>query len=137
MPMSALSSRIWLGRGLPWAEPGRALEEAVEEIGKRHFPALHMVPGALSQPLGLLLDMDPRWAVKGGKVELVISYNIFGPDGSRLHSGETRGDAPCKPADFNTTALALATATVHQAMEQAKHTLDPNATKFPANGRIA
>jgi S1-C subfamily serine protease len=131
VPPSDLEDRYYSSRHNVWVEPGRALDESVDEIGKAHFPNLVRIDTAHPVPYGLLLDLNPKWSLEGGKVKMTLQYNVFGPDGAKLHSGSREVLAAIKAMNITNAAYAAARQAVQYAMMDAQFIVKPDPAKFP------
>jgi serine protease Do len=132
VPPSSLDDRHYSSRHNVWVEPGRALDDSVNEIAKAHFPNLVRFDGNVAAPYGLLLDLAPKWALEGGKVKMTMQYNVFGPDGAKLHSGSREVLAPIKGMNITNAAYAAARQAVQYAVADTVVTVKPDPIKFPA-----
>lgn len=137
VPPSSLSARTFMPVGNNWIEPGRAIGEALDDIGKKYFPNLYIVPTDASASYGLLVDMAPKWAAERGKVKLTITYDVYGPDGAKLHGATVEQAAQIKAADFNSAIFVAGQAAIQQVMAGVQSNVKPDPTRFPASGRIA
>lgn len=136
VPPSDLTARFYSSRLNVWIEPGRAMEDSVDEIGKAYFPNLLRMDTA-TQPYGLLLDLAPTWDTDPGKVKLTMQYNVFGPDGKKLHSGSRDVTANIKGTSITAAAYSAARQAIQYVMADVAVALKPDPAKFPATGELA
>lgn len=137
VPPSALTLRSYLAGFNLWVEPGKAIEDAVRQVGAGYFPALHLVPAAKDEPYGLLLDLAPKWEPAAGKLQLKVQYDVYGVDGKKLHAGNIEQLVPIKAGNFNAAATQAARLAVQRIMLDVQGRLSPDPVKFPPSGSTA
>lgn len=137
MPPSMLDSRGYSARLNLWVEPGKALSDALRDVGQQYFPHLHMVPDAKPEAYGLLVDMAPKWKAEPGKVRLTIQFDVYGVDGKKLLSDTVEPVASVHGSDVNTAAFNAARIGVQQVMAAVQSRLSPTPTVYPATGSTA
>ncbi|MFT3806418.1 S1 family peptidase [Arenimonas sp.] len=131
-PPSELSARTYNARYNVWFEPGDALGDAITQVGKPVFP--NMVRFEEGKPVnyGLLLDLNPDWDFKEGRLQLTLSYNVFAPDGKKLHEATAVARVPIKGFNLTAAAHSGARQAIASAMADTALKLQPDAIKFPA-----
>lgn len=134
VPPSMLTSSAYLPTANMWIEPGKALSDAVNEVGKLHFPKLQVVPAATDQRYGLLLDLAPKWDPTGGKAKLTLQYDVYDAAGNKLHSGSTEQLGAVRAGNYNTGMTAAARLALQQVLASVRRKLQPDPAKFPATG---
>lgn len=137
IPPANLLSRSYNSSYNVWIEPGQALDDSLTQVGQLIFPNLVRVDLGSTKTYGLLLDLDPKWELKGTRVSLTMQYNVFGPDGSKLLEGSTESLAPIKGMSITAAAYTAARRTIQTAMYDALNRLRPDAVKFPATASMA
>lgn len=133
VPPALLKSEAYRPELRMWIEPGRALSEAVREVGGQYFPKLHLVPATTEASYGLLLDLDPEWSAVPGRVKLVIAYDVRDPAGTKLHSGTVEQAVPVKAGGLTVTAANAARLAIQKVMEAVQGTR-PDPARFPSTG---
>ncbi len=134
IPPSMLSERSYLQRINLWVEPGKALENALADIGKRYFPDLITVPGKEDDGYALLVDLSPKWGVESGKIKLTLGHDVYTPDGEKLFEGTTSQTAPLRGFNFNAATQAAATLAIQQTMARIQDKLDQTPGPYPVDG---
>jgi serine protease Do len=134
VPPSSLTGRAYLPVSNMWIEPGKALSDALQEVGSQYFPKLHVIPSPKDERYGLLLDLAPKWTPTVGKAHLTLQYDVYAADGSKVHSGSADQTVGIKGGNFNAAALNAARLAVQQAMADVQGRLKPDPARFPANG---
>ena len=137
MPPSELTARTYNRTYNVWIEPGQALDESLTQIGKVYFPNMVRVEFDNARPYGLLLDLDPTWELKNGKVHLTMQYNVFGPDGAKLHEGSAVAVAPVKGMSITAAAYSAARQSIQWAMADTLAKVHPDPGTFPATASTA
>lgn len=132
VPPSMLTSNTYLPRVNMWVEPGKALGDALDEVGRRYFPTLHVVPAAKDEHYGLLLDLAPKWSSEAGKLTLTVPFDVYGADGKKLYSGTSAQSTALKYGNFSASAQVVTRQAVQEVMAQVQTALKPDPTKFPA-----
>jgi serine protease Do len=132
MPPSDLSARHYSARFNTWIEPGPALADSLDAVGKAWFPNQVRMGLDGASPYGLLLDFAPKWDVEGGKVKLTLAYNVFAPDGTRVLEGSKEVLAPIKSASITGAAYTAARQAIGQAMNDVSRRVNPDPVKYPA-----
>lgn len=135
VPPSALTARTYLATSNLWIEPGKAFADALDEVGRKYFPSLHMVPGGADAPYALVLDLAPKWSRESGKATLTVGYAVHGVDGQSLLSGTT--EQPIRGANLNAGAATASGLAVQQIMSAIQARLKPDPSRFPATGSTA
>jgi serine protease Do len=134
MPPSDLTARSYNSTYNVWIEPGLALDDSLTRVGKIYFPNMLRVDFNSANTYGLLLDLNPTWEAKSGKVQLTLQYNVFGPDGAKLHEGRMVSLVPVKGTGITAAAFTAARSTIQSAMNDTLARLHPDPTTFPAIG---
>lgn len=137
VPPSVLTANTYLPSFNMWVEPGKALSDALKDVGERYFPTLRVIPAAKDERYGLLLDMAPKWSVVAGKLVLTVPYDVYGADGKKLHSGNVEQAAALKAGNYNASAQTAARAAVQRVMEDVQGALRPDPVRFAATGSTA
>lgn len=135
VPPSALTARTYVPVSNLWIEPGKAFGDALADVGKRYFPALHVVPGETAARYGLLLDLAPKWSRETGKPMLTVKYDVYALDGKNLLAGSV--EQPIRGSNLNSGAVTASGLAVQQIMYAIQTRLKPTPTQFPANGSTA
>ncbi len=135
VPPSALSARTYVPVSNLWIEPGKAFSDALADVGKRYFPALHVVPDEADAHYGLLLDLAPKWSRETGKPILSVKYDVYALDGKKLLTGSV--DEPIRGGNLNAGAATASGLAVQQIMYTVQTRLKPDPTQFPASGSTA
>ena len=139
VPPSQMKMRNYLSSINLWVEPGKAIADALDEVGKRYFPTLHVLPSTQDAPAayGLLLDLAPKWSIESGKPQLTIAYEARSPDGQSRLSGNIVQAATVRGNNFNAAAQSAATLAVGRVMADVQKRLAPTPSMFPATGSTA
>ena len=137
VPPSALSARSYITATNLWIEPGKALADALDDVGKRYFPKLHVVPSTTEQRYALLADLAPKWTAEHGKMKLTVDYAVYGADGKKLLDGSHVQPVTVRGFNFNAAATAGSTLAVQHVMSQIQSRLKPDPARFPADGSTA
>jgi serine protease Do len=138
VPPAALSARSYDPQSNLWIEPGEALDDSLEQVGKAYFPTLLRVPdGAQDQAYGLLLDLAPKWSSVAGKVKLSMQFNVFAPDGRKLLDGTKDVEATVHRSSITGAAYAAAREALQAVLVDTVARLQPDPTKFPPTGTLA
>ena len=137
VPPSQMKMRSYLASINLWVEPGKAMEDALEDVGKRYFPTLHVLPSSQEASYGLLLDLAPKWTVESGKPQLTITYEARSPDGQSRLSGNIVQPATVRGNNFNAAAESAATLAVGRVMADVQKRLAPTPAMFPATASTA
>lgn len=132
VPPSSLTARAYVAVSNLWIEPGKAFADALDEVGRKYFPAMHLVPGNTDAHYGLIVDMAPKWSRETGKPMLTVKYQVFGVDGKQLLTGST--EQPIRGSNLNTGAATASGLAVQQIMFTIQQRLAPDPAKFPASG---
>lgn len=132
VPPSALSARTYVAVSNLWIEPGKAFADALDELGKKYFPAMHLIPGDTDAHYGLIVDMAPKWSRETGKPMLTVKYKVYGTDGKQLLDGSA--EQPIRGGNLNAGAATASGLAVQQIMATVQQRLAPDPTKFPASG---
>ncbi|GAA5082239.1 hypothetical protein GCM10025759_33510 [Lysobacter panacisoli] len=135
VPPSSLTARTYVPISNMWIEPGKAFADALDEVGKKYFPAMQLVPGATDAPYALLVDMAPKWSRETGKPVLTVKYSVHGLDGKQLLFGSI--DQTIRGSNLNAGAATASGLAVQQIMYAIQTRLKPDATQFPANASTA
>lgn len=86
MPSNFRKSRFFVGH--TWVAPGSALEGGVTQVAQHYFLHSFLVEADDPRPFGLLLAIQPKWTFERGKVEMKMSYRVYGKDSQELLKGE-------------------------------------------------
>ncbi|MCR6661701.1 MAG: serine protease [Luteimonas sp.] len=135
MPPSALRARFY--SNTLWVEPGKALSDAVDEVGKRYFPNLVLVPSDGESAYALIVDLAPDWDAARGKVQLKMQYGVYDVDGKKLMGGNTEQAVPLKSGNLNAAADAASALAIRHVMVEIQRRLNPDAARHPASGSTA
>lgn len=134
VPPAALAARSYLPTINVWIEPGKALADALDDVGKRYFPALHLVPDDDAARYALLVDLAPKWSAERGKTQLTVKYEVYGVDGQKLLDGSSVQPVQIRGGNFNAAAQGASALAVQQVMADIQRRLDPGPERFPATG---
>lgn len=137
VPPSMLKASAYLPIANMWIEPGKSLSDALGEVGKAHFPQLHVVPSSGDQRYGLLLDLAPKWTPVAGKVQLTLQYDVYDAAGTKLHSGSTEQASPVRSGNYNGATATASRMALQQVLASLRRKLQPDPVKFPASGSTA
>jgi S1-C subfamily serine protease len=137
VPPSDLTSRGYLTRINVWIEPGKALSDALDEVVPLYFPNRTLLPAPAGQKYGLLLDIDPTWTPVTGKVHLTLRYDVYDPDGKKLHGDSVDRIIPVKGTNFNAAAFSASRQAVQAMLQDIGRQVGPSPEAFPARGETA
>lgn len=132
VPPSTLTARTYLPGLNLWIEPGKAFADALDEVGRKYFPAMHVVPGTTDARYGLVVDMAPKWSRDTGRPMLTVKYQVLGTDGKQLLDGEV--EQPIRGSNLNAGAATASGIAVQQILYAVQQRLSPNPAKYPATG---
>ena len=136
-PPSILTSRAYLSTSNMWVEPGKALSDALNDVGRQFFPNSYVIPAGEDKRYGLLLDLAPKWTPTYGKVHLTVQYDVYDPDAKKLHSGNIVQIVAVKGFDFNAAAYNASRTAIQKIMVDVQKKVQPDTTKFPDRGLTA
>lgn len=137
VPPADLTSRAYLTRLNVWIEPGKALSDALDEVVPLYFPNRALLPVATGRKYGLLLDMNPTWTPVAGKVHLTIQYDVYDPDGKKLHGDSVDRIVPVKGMNFNAAAFSASRQAVQAVLQDVGRQVNPSPEAFPDRGETA
>lgn len=137
VPPSFLTARSYLPAGNLWIEPGKAFSDSLTEVGRRYFPTLHLAPAEAEHAYALLVDLEPKWKVEAGKLNLSLGYGVYDATGKDLLSGDTTQSAPIKANNFNAAAAAASTLAISKVMAAIQARLKPDPALLPSTGSTA
>lgn len=137
MPRSELDSRFYVEAVRAWAEPGRALQDARDELTKRLLPSSIVVDESYTGAFGLLLVMHPEWSASGGNLQLDLAYRVMGPDGTLLLEGKQAQSVGVNSAGTLGGFPVAAMRAMQVVFVEILQTLQPAAAKFPPSGELA
>lgn len=137
VPPSDLTSRGYLTRINVWIEPGKALSDALDEVVPLYFPNRTLLPAPTGQKYGLLLDINPTWTPVTGKVHLTLRYDVYDPDGKKLHGDSVDRIVPVKGTNFNAAAFSASRQAVQAMLQDVGRQVAPSPEAFPARGETA
>lgn len=137
VPPSMLAERSYLQSINLWVEPGRALEDALENVGQRYFPNMVIVPHAEDSDYALLVGLSPKWALESGKMKLTVGHSVYTPEGNKLFEGNTSQLAPIRGLNFNAAAQTAATLAIQQTMAGIQGKLGQDAEPRASNGKTS
>lgn len=137
VPPSDLASRGYLTRLNVWIEPGKALSDALDEVVPLYFPNRTLLPASAGRKYGLLLDMNPTWTPVAGKVHLTIQYDVYDPDGKKLHGDSVDRIVPVKGTNFNAAAFSASRQAVQAVLQDVGRQVNPSPEAFPDRGETA
>jgi serine protease Do len=129
MPPSALRSRFYFHN--IWVEPGKALADSLEEVGKRYFPNQVLLPAADEAAYALLLDLRPEWDIVRGKVQLKMQYDVYDSEGKKRLGGSTDQSVPLRSGNFNAAAGAASALSMHHLLGDIQRRLRPDVEAYP------
>lgn len=135
VPPSSLTARTYVPISNLWIEPGKAFADALDEVGRKYFPTMQLVPGTTDAPYALLVDMAPKWSRETGKPVLTVKYSVHGTDGRQVLSGSV--DQPIRGSNLNAGAATASGLAVQQVMYAIQTRLKPDAAQFPATATTA
>ncbi len=133
-PPYMLSSRAYLSNSNTWVEPGKALADAIHDVGALYFPNLYLIPGGAEKRYGLLLDLAPKWTPIAGKVHLTLQYDVYDAAGKKLHGGKIDQIVPVKTGNFNAAAHNASRTAIQKVMTDVQTRLQPDPVKYPDGG---
>lgn len=137
IPAGELESRFYVSSMQLWAEPGKALDEARREVGRKFFLQVLEVDENYAGAYGLLLAIHPKWSVEAGNLRLDLRYRVLGAGAELLLEGtlsQSVGLNSAGPLGGFTNAAFRATQAV---LIELLQNLAPNATKYPPAGELA
>jgi len=137
VPPVKLTSRDYNAKYNAWFEPGEALDDSLESVVKEVFPGMVRMDVDVPRDYGLLLDFAPKWDYEAGRLVLELQYNVFAPDGRKLHSSSTTSKVQVKGMDMTSAAYEAARRTMVAAVSDTLATVKPDAATFPANASTA
>lgn len=134
VPPSFLEMRHYDANSNMWIEPGSAFESSINTVGRKYFPNSYLLKFETETHYGLLLDLAPKWEVEQGKLKLIIQFNVFAPDGTKLHTGEQKVPVIIKTNGFTAAAYSAAGSAIQLIMSQLVNRFQPDPAKFPDVG---
>ncbi len=117
-----------------WIEPGNAFESSIVSIGRKYFPNSNLINFESETRYGLLLDLAPKWEAEQGKLKLIIQYNVFAPDGTKLQTGEQKVPVIFKTSGVTAAAYTAAQTSIEMIMSQLVNKFQSDQTKYPDIG---
>lgn len=136
-PPSSLTARAYLPTSNIWAEPGKALADALKDVGAAYFPNHFLVPTGEDRRYALLVDLAPKWTPAYGKVDLTLAYDVYDAAGTKLHSGKVQQVVPVKGGNFNAAAYNASRMTVQRVMADLHRRYPADPAKYPDTGVAA
>jgi S1-C subfamily serine protease len=136
-PPSSLSGRAYLPTANIWIEPGKALSDAIKDVGTAYFPNQFMVPTRDDRRYALLVDLAPKWTPTYGKVDLTVAYDVYDAAGTKLHSGKAQQVVALKGGNFNAAAYNASRMAVQRVMADVHKRFQPDPAKYPETGVAA
>lgn len=133
-PPYMLTSRAYLSSSNIWIEPGKALSDAIRDVGALYFPNLYLIPNGEQKRYGLLLDLAPKWTPAAGKVHLTLQYDVYDAAGKKLHGGSLDQIVPVKAGNFNAAAYNASRTAIQKVMVDVQKRLQPDPSKYPDGG---
>lgn len=133
-PPYMLTSRAYLSSSNTWVEPGKALSDAIHDVGALYFPNLYLIPSSEEKRYGLLLDLAPKWTPTAGKVHLKLQYDVYDIAGKKLHGGTIDQIVPVKAGNFNAAAYNASRTVIQKVMADVQTRLQPDPVKYPDGG---
>jgi serine protease Do len=134
IPASELRARFYLSEARLWVQPGKALADALEQVGGRLFQQLDAFDDDADSAFGLLLDIDPSWSAERGQVRLQLDYKVFGADGTELRRGKQSHKLQFNRGGPGGGVPNVALRAMQAVMVDVLRVLKPNAATFPAAG---
>ena len=137
VPDKDLRERFFVDGLGAWVDPGGALATARDAVGAQFFTTIRAVDLATDAPYGLLLDIEPDWKAAAGSLTLTMNYKVFDAGNKELLAGTqatTLNASQGGPGGgFGIGSLKLMQAVLVDVLAR----LEPDAAKFPPDGRIA
>lgn len=134
VPPSLLSARSYLSSAKFWIEPGKALSDALHDVGTQYFPNLRLIPAERDERYGLLLDLAPKWSAVPGKATLTIQYDVYDAHGKKVRSGSVEQLSQVKGGDVNGALFHVSRMAVQQVMADVQAKVRPDPATFPDVG---
>ncbi|HKS55154.1 MAG TPA: serine protease [Steroidobacteraceae bacterium] len=137
IPARYLDLRFYSKIAGVWVEPGAALNDARNEIGKQLFTHIMPVDFKTDGQYSLLLALNPKWGIDKGVLRLEMRYRVFDGGGKELLSGQETDSGNVNAANLAGAFLAVASKVTKLVYADVLRELKPTAEKFPASSQLA
>jgi S1-C subfamily serine protease len=137
IPARHLELRFYSKIAGVWVEPGAALNDARNEIGKQLFIHIMPVDFKTDGQYSLLLALNPKWAIDKGVLRLEMRYRVFDGAGKELLSGQEVDSGNVNAANLAGAFLAVASKVTKLVYADVLRQLKPTAEQFPASSQLA
>ena len=94
LPANKRKQRFFVSLGGYWAQPGKALSDAVTTALTGFFTGGFLAEVTDERPYNLLVVMHPDLKPEAGKVTTTINYRVFDGSGAMLLEGSQSSEAP-------------------------------------------
>ncbi|HEX4853635.1 serine protease [Arenimonas sp.] len=73
---------------------GRFMREGVDAVARHFFATVVHRDQPTADPVGLVLDLDPKWSGEPGKFGIELAYRLYDAQGKQLMAGSKRETLP-------------------------------------------
>ena len=137
VPSNERKLRFFLGSAGFWAEPGKAIEDALGASLKHYFSNGLLVGADDPGTYGLLLTIHPQWKGEAGTLRLTMGYKVFGEKSALLLEGKQTFAAPMKVMSPAKTFYNAAFGASQLVLADVITKLRPIASKYAAVNKLA
>lgn len=134
LPANYRNSRFMLGRS--WVLPGRALEDSVKAVAQHFFAGNFLVDNADDRRYGLLIAIQPEWAMEHRQVRMTMSYRVYGQGKAMLLEGKQSFAADVGDLRSSDSLFNAALRSSQLVMVDVVNRLSPSADKYPALAQL-